>query len=492
MGHGHSHGNDDAPPLTEAERLGRRQAGRWMAAVLMPLAVLTFVALIALWPHDTASALRQDTGVARLDGTTLHVGTITSAEPTTCDGQQGSVPGAEQTCGHLVVRVDHGPEAGSTQRFTVTSAIWASGVTAGQKVTMYRVPVPQGPVLYSFVDFERTAPLWTFVVAFAVVVLLVARWRGLMSLVGLGFGCFILIQFLMPNLILGRDPLLVGLVAAAAIMFVVLFASHGFTLRTVTALIGTFFGLVLAMALSVVATNWGHLTGVTGEDDFSLAASAPQLQLTSVVVCGIVVASLGALNDVTITQASAVWELSRTERNPWRLYRSAMRIGRDHIASTVYTIAFAGIGGSLGILLLLNVYHQPLSEALRGEVFAEEILRTTIGSIGLVLAVPLTNLVGVLFATTAKREEDAVTSVNPEAALVPAGTPVPDVAARAADAGPVATRLVTGQVARTWQVERSEPASATNPDGAPRRAEHQDHTVYRRPGQEPDSNQTPE
>lgn len=477
MGHGHSHGHDDGPPLTEAERLGRRRAGKWMAAVLIPLAVVTFAALALLWPHDTSSALREDTGVARLDGTTLHVGTITSAESTTCDGQQGSVPGAEQTCGQLTVSVNDGPEAGSTQHFTVTSAIWASGVKPGQQVTMYRVPVPQGEAIYSFVDFERTVPLWAFVAVFALVVLFVARLRGLMSLIGLGFGCFILIQFLMPNLILGKDPLLVGLVAAGAIMFVVLFVSHGFTLRTVTALIGTLFGLLVALVLSVIAKNWAHLTGVTSEDDFSLAASAPHLQLTSVVVCGIVVASLGALNDVTITQASAVWELSRAERNPWRLYRSAMRIGRDHIASTVYTIAFAGIGGSLGILLLLHVYRQPLSEALRGEVFSEEILRTTIGSIGLVLAVPLTNLVGVLFATAAKREEEAVVSAHPEAALVPAGSSVTEhEAAEAAggpDAGPVATRLPTGQVERTEEHP---------PRRTPRHAA-EDHDAFRRPHQ---------
>jgi hypothetical protein len=187
----------------------------------------------------------------------------------------------------------------------------------------------------------------------------------------------------------------VGLIGSAAIMFVALYAAHGFSARTTTALVGTLFGLILIAVLGYVATKWSHLTGVAAEDDYVLAAAAPDLTLTSVVICGIIVAGLGILNDVTITQASAVWELADQSATHRHLFSRAMRIGRDHIASTVYTIAFATAGASLGVFLLIKINNRPLLDVLLTERFAAEVLSILVGAIGLVLAVPLTTAVGV-------------------------------------------------------------------------------------------------
>ncbi len=197
-----------------------------------------------------------------------------------------------------------------------------------------------------------------------------------------------------PALVAGSNPVMVGLIGSSAIMFVVLYATHGFSARTTTALVGTLFGLVLIAGLGYFATRWAHLTGVSAEEDYVLGAAAPNLKLTSVVICGVIVAGLGVLNDVTITQASAVWELADSDRSSKKLFTRAMRIGRDHIASTVYTIAFATAGASLSVLLLIAVYDRPLFQVLQTEQFASEIVRTLVGSIGLVLAVPLTTAIG--------------------------------------------------------------------------------------------------
>jgi hypothetical protein len=192
-------------------------------------------------------------------------------------------------------------------------------------------------------------------------------------------------------------------------MFVVLYAAHGFSARTTTALVGTLFGLILIALLGWGATRWAHLTGVAAEDDYVLAAAAPNLSLTSVVMCGIILAGLGVLNDVTITQASAVWELADGQdpdgegRRQRRLFSRAMRIGRDHIASTIYTIAFATAGASLSVLLLIAVYDRPLLQVLQTEQFAGEVIRTLVGSIGLVLAVPLTTAIGVAVVRASDR-----------------------------------------------------------------------------------------
>lgn len=401
MGHGHSHGED--VELTAAQKQHQSQAMRILVALLVPLAIATFASLALMWPKASDTHIRDDTGTDRVPGTTVQKGVITHVTRTSCENQAGTYPGDTSVCAKLTVKVLDGPDAGKTQKFDINSAVYQSGAEPGQKVRMYRVPV-EGMTIYSFIDFDRTTPLVFFVALFAVLVVLVARLRGFLSLIGLGFAFFILTQFMMPNLLQGKDPLIVGVVASAAIMFVVLYTSHGFTVRTTTALVGTLFGLLVSAVLGVFATRWSHLTGVVHEDDFMLAASAPDLKLTSVVVCSMIVGALGALNDVTITQASAVWELGRQPNvKPMELYRSAMRIGRDHIASTVYTIAFASAGAALAVLLLINVYHQPLAEMLVQEMFAGEILRTVIGSIGLMLAVPLTTAVGVIAVTTSRR-----------------------------------------------------------------------------------------
>jgi hypothetical protein len=196
-------------------------------------------------------------------------------------------------------------------------------------------------------------------------------------------------------LIAGSNPLMVGLIGSSAIMFVALYAAHGFSARTTTALVGTLFGLILIALLGYATTKWAHLSGVAAEDDYVLAAAAPDLRLTSVVICGIIVAGLGVLNDVTITQASAVWELADQGATHKHLFSRAMRIGRDHIASTVYTIAFATAGASLSVFLLIKVNNRPLLDVLLTERFAAEVLSILVGSIGLVLAVPLTTAVGV-------------------------------------------------------------------------------------------------
>lgn len=394
---GHHHGESDEP-LTDAQRTHRRSALTWLLAALIPLALATLVGLLVLWPDDVSRHV-DTTGLQQvLPGTTTHTGTITATEKVACEGQAGSVPGVESACVKVMVHLDEGPETGRRESFTLTNAHLRSGVSVGDKVSLYRIPLEgtnPPEVAYSFRDFERSTPLTVFAIAFAVVVVAVARLRGLLSIIGLGFAFFIIARFMLPALIEGRDPLLVGIVGSGAIMFVVLYFAHGFTLRTTTALVGTLFGLLLTAVLGWIGVRWAHLTGIGEEDDYVLSASSPQLKLTSVVICAVIVAAMGALNDVTITQASAVWELADAVEDRRTLFTSAMRIGRDHIASTVYTIAFAAAGAALPVLLLLTILERPLPEVLTSELFAAELLRTTVASIGLVLAVPVTTAVGV-------------------------------------------------------------------------------------------------
>ena len=322
----HSHGTDTTRRRSDpTSRRGRNEAARHQRAlrilvvVLIPLGIWTFAGLIALWPDDASSHINADVAGYSIAGVTYPTAEITAIQPVSCEGMAGSTPGvADQTCATIAVRVLDGDDTGKeVAGIPLTDALFNSGTSVGQRVTLIRIPPLDGqPAQYQFSDFERRIPLLVITLVFAAAVIFVARWRGFAALLGLGFAGFILVKFMFPALVSGSNPLLVGLVGSSAIMFVVLYAAHGFSARTSTALVGTLFGLVTAAFLGWGATNWAHLTGVTAEDDYVLAAAAPDLSLTSVVLVGIIVAGLGVLNDVTITQASAVWELADADPGP--------------------------------------------------------------------------------------------------------------------------------------------------------------------------------
>lgn len=387
-----------------ADALRSQRTLRILVWILIPIAIWTVAALIWLWPRNVPAHLSEDRTTVAVAGLTIPKGTVTDVVETNCDAVAGSATGDQSKCGELTVRLDEGPEKGQSVQVKVTAAVYASGITPGTGITLYRTPIEGAQPGYQFADFQRTGPMVVLALVFVAAVIAVARWRGALAVAGLAFSGFILTQFMFPALIVGHNSILVGLVGSSAIMFVVLYTTHGFSARTTTALVGTLFGLVISAALGWAATKWTHLTGVAGEDDVVLSATAPSLTLTSVVIGGVIIAGLGVLNDVTITQASAVWELAADDRqSPRDLFVRAMRIGRDHIASSVYTILFATAGAITSVLLLLTVYQQPLFSMLLRERFAGEVVRSLVGSIGLVLSMPLTTAIAV--AVVAPREK---------------------------------------------------------------------------------------
>ena len=218
-----------------------------------------------------------------------------------------------------------------------------------------------------------------------------APWPGLAG--GLAF----IVGFMIPALLEGKSPMLVGLTASTVVMFAALYFAHGFSARTSTALLGTLFGLGVTAAIAVWATDAAALTGATDESALTLSTVVPELSLSGLLLCGLLIAGMGVLNDVTITQSSAVWELAEIAPHSTarQLFASGMRIGRDHIASTVYTIAFAYAGAALPILVLVSLYDRPLVDTLTTGQMAEEVIRILVGSIGLVLAIPVTTAIAV-------------------------------------------------------------------------------------------------
>lgn len=392
-GHGRSHGHGHAPALPATRRVRIV-----LAAILVPALLLTIVGLVALWPR---TADLPDRIPFAAEGTQVVVGAVTGE----AEVETGLVPvllddGTQTEVMAPPEYVDHGFEVGDRLRMLYLSQ--AEG---------------DGSPPYVFLDFERGVPIAVLAIAYALLVLAVARLRGLAALAGLAVALVTIAQFTLPALLAGQNVLYVALVTSSAVMFVVLYVAHGFTARTSAAMVGTLVGLVLTAVLAWWGASTSHITGLTSEEALWLPSSAPGIDLQGIAICGIVLAGMGVLNDVTITQASTVWELRALA--PWasrrELFSRAMRIGRDHIASTVYTIAFAYVGAALPLLMAVWLTDQALGVSLTSGEIAEEVVRTLVGSIGLVLAIPLTTAVAA--AAVPNRGEQAGTGESE-----PAGT----------------------------------------------------------------------
>ncbi|MDN4172321.1 YibE/F family protein [Nocardioides sp. SOB77] len=376
-GHGHGHGHGQVSAEVDVRR-GARTA---LLGALALAGVVALVGLVWLWPDRSAAAALQEEVSFQAPGVLLVDATI------------GSVAD-----GRASVSIAEGPDAGARRTVDLPPEVAASGLEEGDTLRLQSPPpVDGGERTYVYFGTDRDGPLWVLAGLFVLVVLLVARWRGLLALLGLGFAGLVLLGFVLPALLTGEPGLAVGLVGSTLIMVVVLYTTHGFSVRTSAALAGTLAGLVVTALLGLVATRASRLTGFGDEAAGLLTTYVAGLDLQDVFTCALVVAGLGVLNDVTITQSSAVWELRGAAPGMSRrqLFLSGMRIGRDHIASTIYTIVFAYAGTALVLLMVLSLYGLPLGDLLATEEIGQEAVRTLVSSTGLVLAVPITTAIAV-------------------------------------------------------------------------------------------------
>ncbi|MEV7972199.1 YibE/F family protein [Cellulomonas sp. NPDC089187] len=345
--------------------------------LLVAALLVTVLGLVLLWPRGELPVLQ-----TAPDGASYQQMTVTAVDP---DSTEPTIT-AEDAAGDPV-SVQIAPEYleviedGDAIRVLVLDASLTGGVPTAV-----------------FVDLVRGPPMLLMAVLLGVLVLVVARWRGIGALLGLAVSVAGVLWFTVPALAEGRPALGVALVTSSALMFALLYLAHGFSLRTSTALLGTLGGLLATGLLAAWATGATQLTGLNGENALDLRQLAPEANLRGILLCGIVLAGLGVLNDVTITQASSVWEMRALSPTAgrWELFRGGMRVGRDHIASTVYTVAFAYLGAALPLVMLVAMSDRTLLDSLTSGEIAEEVVRTLVGSIGLVLAIPLTTAVAAL------------------------------------------------------------------------------------------------
>ena len=301
-----------------------------MLLLLVPIGLATVIGLFVLWPGEEPTQAQQVAETYWPPGTTYPHARVVSVQTSDCT----TVPSAPAECTTAVVEILDGEGTGDFEQIELPPDAASAGVKKGDALVLTRDAGAEAGSAYAFFDYERDTPMIVLAVAFVVVVAAVARLRGLASLLGLGFAFVVLLQFVLPGLLADDSPTLVSLVGSAAIMFVVLYLAHGFSARTTTALVGTLFGLTLVAVMGSLAVSAARLTGLTNDETTTLHNYDPSLNFSGLVLAGVVVAGLGVLNDVTITQASAIWQLREVSPEiTWReLYARGMAVGSDHIA----------------------------------------------------------------------------------------------------------------------------------------------------------------
>ena len=371
----------------------RTRAGRHATLALAALALATIVGLIALWPSGDAFEIR---ALTTRDDQRAKIELIERKE----------CPQSPRTfCQILSVRLTSGEGRGSATSLTLPGPELAPAFAEGDEIrVMPNAPVNDpasgaaelGADAYSFIDFERRSPLYLLAALFLLVVVALARWKGIRSLVGLAASLLLITQFLVPAILEGEPPLLVALVGALAVMFVTITFAHGTGITSLAAMLGSAVSLLATALLALLFVELAQITGFSSEEASLLSSTAAReggdLSLSGLVLAGIVVGALGVLDDVTVSQASTVLALRRA--NPLqplrRLFGEGLSVGRDHLSATVNTLVLAYVGAALPILLIFETQGTTFGEALNREVVATEVVAMLVGSIGLVLAVPLT------------------------------------------------------------------------------------------------------
>jgi uncharacterized membrane protein len=359
---------------------------RLLAAVVALAAALAVVGMVVLWPDAPD---RPATG-----------------QPPLVPGRVVEVAPAEG--GLVAVRVEAlgGDVAGQVLELDAPGE-WFPALSVGDRVELVRLMLPGEGDVWSIADFSRRASLVWLGVLFVGAVLLVGGWQGLRALGGLAVSLWVVFGFVLPAVLAGASPPLVALIGGTAVVLGTLFLTHGAGRMTLAAATGTLGALVLTVTIGVVVLDATRITGFASEDAVYAGYALGGLDLQGLVLAGLIVGALGVLDDVAVAQASTVAALHEADprQSVATLVSRAMRVGRDHIASVVNTLVLAYAGASMGLLVLFSISSLPAVEIVTNELVATEIVRTIVGSLGLIAAVPLTTLVAATVLVGGRRPD---------------------------------------------------------------------------------------
>ncbi|MGH9213959.1 MAG: YibE/F family protein [Acidimicrobiales bacterium] len=373
----HDHGDDWSA-------LAGSPVRRVLTAVISVVGVAAVIGVIVWWPR----------GESEVDRDALEFGERVDATVTEADVGPCTYDPTEE-CNAVRFRVIEGEGNGTIGSIEASRATDtpAASLEPGDGIVVNDNGADQpAESRFSFADRQRDTSLIVLGLVFAAAVVALGRLRGLLALAGIVVTLAVLVVYVFPALLHGSPPIGVALSGSAVMAYVVLYLAHGISDRTTVALIGTLSSLALTAALAMAFAGSAELSGLASDESISLLAFAPELDFRGLLLAAVIIGALGVLDDVTVTQVSAVWELHRSDptSTPRQLYQAASRIGRDHIASTVNTLVLAYSAAALPLLLLYTQAGLGVGEVLTNETIAVEIVQTLVGSIGLVASVPMT------------------------------------------------------------------------------------------------------
>jgi uncharacterized membrane protein len=361
----------------------------WIAVAVC--AAITMIGLVVLWPEGSDRASSRDPAALTADPIKA---VVLDADVKRCSYDR------TLDCRQYRLMITAGDDDGTHFR-------WEQGLESplrdGDRILVTAVDSGDGATTYQFWDYQRATPMLVLAGLFVAAVIVLGRWRGLGALAGLAASLAVLLLWALPSLLDGNDPVAVALVAASVIAFIALYLAHGINVATSVALLSTFAALALTGLLAWIFVTTAKFTGLTEDATFFLGSLGVSIDTRGILLAGIVIGSLGVLDDVTVTQVSAVGQLQQARpRATWReLYHSALAIGRDHISSTVNTLFLAYAGAALPLLLLFTEARQSIGSVATREIVAIEIVRALVGSIGLVASVPIATALAAKVVTAA-------------------------------------------------------------------------------------------
>ncbi|ERS39155.1 hypothetical protein HMPREF1287_01496 [Corynebacterium sp. KPL1986] len=413
-----------APGQSALERLNPRQLAQevsghpWRVGLVTAIGtalVAMLIGLVLLWPSSATSEHTSEEfeSTYALNHPQVEA-TVEKTDHSACQSEQTGlafdtpplIPEKEEVdCDRALVKITSGEDEGKMTQLVTYGNAGDPELQPGDNIVLSKATDPTGSVSYAFADYQRSNSLLLWGVVIAIVIIAFAAWHGVRAIIGLGLSLGIVFSFLIPALIAGTNPLWVALAACTAIILLAVPLVHGVNWKSASAVGGSLTALAIAAFLAWAAIDSSQLQGYSSEDNLKLLLYMPNVSILGVLLCGFVVGALGSLADVAIAQASTITELHESDSaaSPLELFLSAMRVGRDHIASMVYTLILTYTGAALPLLLLITAAERPAGQILSSDLVATELLRSGVGAMALTLAVPITTLIAAFTVPSRRR-----------------------------------------------------------------------------------------
>jgi uncharacterized membrane protein len=314
------------------------------------------------------------------------------------DQERREIPGTDTEHLYQTVRVEilDGPRAGEV----ITIENDYLELDEGNKFYFNYLVYMDGSEHYAVINIDRKSSLVLLVIVFVVAVIALGGFQGFRALAALAGSFFAIFYILMPGLLNGWNPLLASSLVAAGILFAAIFFTHGFNRESTVAYSGTMIAVILTGLFAVIAVHINDLSGFIAEESVYLNFNTQgTLDFTGLLLGAMIIGVLGVLDDIAITQSAVVSELYGANPNMSKreVYKRALRVGREHVGALVNTLVLAYTGTALPLLLYFYLSPAGVGSTINSEIFATEIVRTIVGSVGLIMTVPIVTMLAVVY-----------------------------------------------------------------------------------------------